>query len=103
MSVLTAVFDQAGSLVDVIAADAPNPAPAAPPAIAGRVETLMAWLKWGVLAMIFGALVFGAGAVAVGRVTNNYGAGSLGSKTLISGVAGAVAFAAAYPVFQALT
>ena len=103
MSALTALLDQVGGLADILAADAPNPAPAAPPAIAGRVETLMAWLKWGVLTTIFAAMVFGAGALAVGRVTDNYGAGSLGSKSLISGVAGAVVFAAAYPVFQALT
>jgi hypothetical protein len=45
----------------------PNPAPKAPPGLAGRVNTLLAWWKWGALvAGVFGLIGCGA-MMAIGR------------------------------------
>jgi hypothetical protein len=45
----------------------PNPAPAAPPGLASRVDTLLAWWKWGSLvAGVFGLIACGA-MMAIGR------------------------------------
>jgi hypothetical protein len=49
------------------AAGIPNPAPLAPPGLAGRVGTLLAWWKWGSLvAGVFGLIGCGA-MMAIGR------------------------------------
>ena len=45
----------------------PDPAPVAPPGLAGRVNTLLAWWKWGALvAGVFGLIGCGA-MMAIGR------------------------------------
>jgi hypothetical protein len=50
-----------------LAAGIPNPAPVAPPGLAGRVSTLLAWWKWGSLvAGVFGLIGCGA-MMAIGR------------------------------------
>jgi hypothetical protein len=49
------------------AAGVPNPAPQAPPGLAGKINTLLAWWKWGsFIAGIFGLIACGA-MMAVGR------------------------------------
>ena len=50
-----------------LAAGIPNPAPVAPPGLASRVSTLLAWWKWGSLvAGLFGLVGCGA-MMAIGR------------------------------------
>jgi hypothetical protein len=50
-----------------LAAGIPDPAPVAPPGLAGRVSTLLAWWKWGSLvAGVFGLIGCGA-MMAIGR------------------------------------
>ena len=50
-----------------LAAGIPNPAPVAPPGLASRVSTLLAWWKWGSLvAGVFGLVGCGA-MMAIGR------------------------------------
>ncbi|HEY7429965.1 MAG TPA: hypothetical protein VH641_04445 [Streptosporangiaceae bacterium] len=50
-----------------LAAGVPNPAPVAPPGLAGDVNTLLAWWKWGALvAGVFGLVGCGA-MMAIGR------------------------------------
>jgi hypothetical protein len=50
-----------------LAGGAPNPAPEAPPGLAGKVNTLLGWWKWGsFIAGIFGLIACGA-MMAVGR------------------------------------
>jgi hypothetical protein len=45
----------------------PDPAPAAPPGLASRVDTLLAWWKWGsLIAGVFGLIACGA-MMAIGR------------------------------------
>jgi hypothetical protein len=50
-----------------LAAGVPNPAPQAPPGLAGPVNTLLGWWKWGALvAGVFGLIGCGA-MMALGR------------------------------------
>jgi hypothetical protein len=50
-----------------LSAGVPNPAPLAPPGLASRVNTLLAWWKWGALvAGVFGLVGCGA-MMAIGR------------------------------------
>jgi hypothetical protein len=50
-----------------LAAGVPDPAPVAPPGLAGDMNTLLAWWKWGALvAGIFGLIACGA-MMALGR------------------------------------
>jgi hypothetical protein len=50
-----------------LAGGVPNPAPAAPPGLAGRVDTLLAWWKWGsLIGGVFGLIACGA-MMAIGR------------------------------------
>ncbi len=50
-----------------LAGGVPNPAPKAPPGLAGRVNTLLSWWKWGALvAGVFGLIGCGA-MMAIGR------------------------------------
>jgi hypothetical protein len=50
-----------------LAANVPNPAPQAPPGLAGPVNTLLGWWKWGALvAGVFGLIGCGA-MMAIGR------------------------------------
>ncbi len=50
-----------------LAGGVPNPAPKAPPGLSGRVNTLLAWWKWGALvAGVFGLIGCGA-MMAIGR------------------------------------
>lgn len=100
---LAAAIDQSTHLAGVVAATINNPDAVAPPEISDRVMKIMSWVKWGALVAILGSLIFGAGALAVGKISNNYGAGSVGSKALIGGVVGAIALAASFPIFNALS
>ena len=51
----------------VLAAGVPNPTPQAPPGMAGPVNTLLGWWKWGALvAGVFGLIACGA-MMAIGR------------------------------------
>jgi hypothetical protein len=50
-----------------LAGGVPNPAPVAPPGLANRVGTLLAWWKWGsLIAGVFGLIACGA-MMAIGR------------------------------------
>jgi hypothetical protein len=50
-----------------LSAGVPNPAPLAPPGLASKVNTLLAWWKWGALvAGVFGLVGCGA-MMAIGR------------------------------------
>jgi len=55
------------STSSALAAGVPNPAPLAPPGLAGPVNTLLGWWKWGALvAGVFGLIGCGA-MMAIGR------------------------------------
>ncbi|HET7016047.1 MAG TPA: hypothetical protein VFI65_19145 [Streptosporangiaceae bacterium] len=50
-----------------VAGGVPNPAPAPPPGLARRVNTLLSWWKWGsLIAGVFGLIACGA-MMAIGR------------------------------------
>jgi hypothetical protein len=50
-----------------VAGNVPNPAPKAPPGLSSKVNTLLAWWKWGALiAGVFGLIGCGA-MMAIGR------------------------------------
>ncbi len=51
----------------VLAGGVPNPAPAPPPGLARRVNTLLSWWKWGsLIAGVFGLVACGS-MMAIGR------------------------------------
>jgi hypothetical protein len=64
----TAIINRAGPAPQRgLAGGVPNPAPVAPPGLASRVNTLLAWWKWGSLvAGVFGLVACGA-MMAIGR------------------------------------
>jgi hypothetical protein len=64
-----AAIDQAvtPATPDGLAGGVPNPAPAPPPGLAKRVDTLLAWWKWAsLIAGVFGLIACGA-MMAIGR------------------------------------
>jgi hypothetical protein len=64
MSVLAEAL---GHAAGVLAVNIPDPAPQAPPGLASRVNTLLAWWKWGSLVGgVFGLTACGA-MMAIGR------------------------------------
>jgi hypothetical protein len=55
----------------VLAASVPNPAPAAPPGLAGPVNTILGWGKWSVIICgVAGVLICG-GKMALGHLTRS--------------------------------
>jgi hypothetical protein len=70
---ILALHDPAAELLTIraarppVLADAPNPAPAAPPGLTGPVTTLIAWGKWGVLICGVAGLLICAGKMAIGH------------------------------------
>lgn len=64
---LAAIGHAPASPVSGLAAGVPDPAPVAPPGLAGDMNTLLAWWKWGALvAGVFGLIACGA-MMAIGR------------------------------------
>jgi hypothetical protein len=64
---LAAVHRGAAGYTTTLTASVPNPAPKAPPGLAGPVNTLLSWWKWGALvAGVFGLIGCGA-MMAIGR------------------------------------
>jgi hypothetical protein len=70
------------------AAGVPNPAPVAPPGLARRVDTLLAWWKWGSLvAGVFGLIACGAMMVIGRRNRSNLAAdGATGIPWVLAGL-----------------
>ena len=57
--------------VHVLAGGVPNPAPAAPPGLAGPMNTIISWGKWSVLICgVAGVLICG-GKMALGHLTRS--------------------------------
>jgi hypothetical protein len=62
---LTAIHHAAGP--PALAGGVPNPAPAPPPGLARRVDTLLSWWKWGsLIGGVFGLIACGS-MMAIGR------------------------------------
>jgi hypothetical protein len=71
-----------------LASGVPNPAPEAPPGLARRVDTLLAWWKWGSLvAGVFGLVACGA-MMAIGRRnrSNLAADGAMGIPWVLAGL-----------------
>jgi hypothetical protein len=79
-----------------------NPPPAAPPDVTNPVETLLGYVKWGVLVVIVTAGFVGAGAVAGGRVFAHHGASKVGIGILLSALAGAVLYVGIYAIITSI-
>ena len=80
----------------------PDPAPTAPPGLDELTNTLLAWLKWGVLVAGVGGLLICAGMIILGRRNRNQMAtdGVLGSIWVLGGLALASAAATLVGVFM---
>ncbi|MCU1650987.1 MAG: hypothetical protein JWQ60_2136 [Pseudonocardia sp.] len=73
----------------VLAAAIPNPGPVAPPGLADITNTLLGWLKWGLLVAGVGGILICAGMIILGRRNRNQMAtdGVLGSVWVLGGLA----------------
>ena len=74
----------------------PNPPAAPPPGAVGPVTSIISYVKWGVLAVIFIAGFVGAGALAGGRIVGNHGASKVGVSMLVGAAAAMVVYVAIY-------
>jgi type II secretory pathway component PulF len=81
--------------------DLEEPQPEAPPGLDQLTDTLLAWLKWGVLVAGIGGLLICAGMIILGRRNRNQMAtdGVLGSLWVLGGLALASAAATLVGVF----
>jgi hypothetical protein len=84
-----------------VLAAAPNPAPQAPPGLAGPVTTIIAWGKWGVLICGVAGLLICAGKMAIGhRNRATFAAdGATGIPWVLGGLSLAAVSAAIVSVF----
>jgi len=55
----------------VLAGGVPNPAPAAPPGLAGPMNTILGWGKWSVLVCGVAGVLISAGKMALGHLTRS--------------------------------
>jgi hypothetical protein len=55
----------------VLAGGVPNPAPAAPPGLAGPMNTILGWGKWSVLAAGVAGVLISSGKMAIGSLTRS--------------------------------
>lgn len=55
----------------VLAVDVPNPAPAAPPGLAGPMNTILGWGKWSVLVSGVAGVLISSGKMALGHLTRS--------------------------------
>lgn len=80
---------------------APNPSPQAPPGLAGPVDTVIAWGKWGVLVCGVAGLLICAGKMAIGhRNRATFAAdGATGIPWVLGGLSLAAVAAAIVGVF----
>ncbi len=80
-----------------------KPSPVAPPGAGDKVNTILGYVTWFAgAAVVFGVLLGGA-MIAVGKMSNNHGAGSAGGKILGGAVAGACVLAVGYTVVNSLS
>jgi hypothetical protein len=55
----------------VLAGGVPNPAPAAPPGLAGPTNTILGWGKWSVLVCGVAGVLISGGKMALGHLTRS--------------------------------
>ncbi len=88
---LEAVTDTAAAMapwVDVLAGDAPNPAPEAPPGLAEPVNMFIGWLKWIVVVAGTAGLIICGLMMTVGRRNRSHMAaeGAAGIPWVLAGL-----------------
>lgn len=91
----------AAHIARIALAAAPNPPPQAPPGLAGPVDTVIAWGKWGVLVCGVAGLLICAGKMAIGhRNRATFAAdGATGIPWVLGGLSLAAVAAAIVGVF----
>ncbi len=89
--------------LDVVTGVVPNPDPVAPDGISGPIQTLMGYVKWGVLVVIIVAGFVGAGAVAGGRLFANHGTSKVGISILMAAIGAAVLYVGVYALITSVT
>jgi hypothetical protein len=77
-----------------------NPAPVAPPGMEKPTETILAYIKWIVGAIVIAAVFIGAGAIAGGKFLHNHGASRVGVGILLSAVTGVVLLGGGYALIS---
>ncbi len=86
------IHDSAGLLSDIV----PNPPAKAPDGAAAPVASVISFLKWGVLVVIFMSALAGVGALAGGRVFGNHGASKVGVSMLVTAIGALVVYVSLY-------
>ncbi|WP_025274187.1 hypothetical protein [Haloglycomyces albus] len=95
---LSSVVDSVGIAADIV----PNPAPEDPTGGSDAIDTMFAFVKWGVI-IICGIVALAAGGfIAWGSTSNRPDAAEKGKKVLIGGVLGVLAAAVAVPMINAV-
>jgi hypothetical protein len=91
----------AASMWHVLAAGVPNPAPQAPPGLAGDANTILSWGKWGVLICGVAGLLMSGGKMAIGHRNRSSLAaeGAIGIPWVICGLSRVAASAGIVAVF----
>ena len=88
-------------LLHALAVGVPNPAPQAPPGLAGDANTILGWGKWGVLNCGVAGLLISGGKMAIGHRNRSTLAadGATGIPWVIGGLSLVAASAAIVAVF----
>ncbi len=83
-------------------APVPNPPPSPPPGLDKLAQTMLGWLKWGVLASGIAGIIICAGMIILGRRNRNQMAieGMIGGAWVLGGLALASAAATLVGVFS---
>jgi hypothetical protein len=84
-----------------VAGGVPDPAPAPPPGLAGKTDTVLGWGKWGVLICGVAGLLISGGKMAIGHRNRSSLAadGATGIPWVIGGLSLVAASAAIVAVF----
>ncbi len=82
--------------VSLVGEVVPNPPAKAPDGAAAPVASVISFLKWGVLVVIFMSALAGVGALAGGRVFGNHGASKVGVSMLVTAVGALVVYVSLY-------
>jgi hypothetical protein len=86
-----------------LAVNLPNPAAKAPPGGAAKASLIISFIKWGAGISLVAAFFAGIIAFAAGRITNHHGAGVRGVQLMLAALGGAVLYALAYPLLNAMS
>jgi hypothetical protein len=96
---------EAGGVVSNLArqALAANVCPQAPPGVAGWFDSVLSWVKWGVLAVLAISFFISVGMLVWGRTTHHPKGARLGFDGLMICLVGAIVYVVGYVIISSIT